>query len=232
MKVNNPEKRLNKFWGKVDLKHIKLISEQLSGKNILDIGCGYGTTTNEITKAGFKCIGIDSDLQVIEKASKKFPFCTYIEANAEKLPFEDNFFDTIILRDSLHHLYQEADFSIISTELSRVSKPKSKLIFFDPNVNSIVKFMRKVAFHKDAECDYKTAIKIMKSLNYKVTHVSFNTIYSLPLSGGYVGINLVPDLKIIHKTLLNFETFIEKLINKIGFGPYLCWRYLIVGEKN
>ena len=112
MKIENPEKRLFQFWGKVDKKHIGIISKWVSGKTILDIGSGLGTTSGEIAKQKEKeCIGIDCDLSSIETARRLYPNGTYLFQNCEELRFPDNYFDTIILRDVLHHLKGESDFN-------------------------------------------------------------------------------------------------------------------------
>lgn len=230
MKIKHPEKRLKQFWGQVDKKHIKSFSGFLTGKNILDMGCGLGTTTGYISKMGLNCIGIDFNTDAIEYCQKTYPRCNFQIANAEQLPFEDGYFDTIILRDVLHHFYGEADFNKIKKEIIRVSKSKARIIFFDPNVNFILKTMRKISSHKDEECNYETAVALMKQMKCEIIHHDFNTIYSLPLSGGYVGINFIPNIKYIQNIVLYSENYFEKLINKIGLGRQLCWRYLIVGQ--
>src|SRR5579872_6973923 len=89
MQIKNPYKRLSEFWGMVDAKHVALISEQLNGTTVLDMGSGYGTTTSTLTKAGVQCTGIDLDNEAIQKSKKLFPECTFITANAESLPFPD-----------------------------------------------------------------------------------------------------------------------------------------------
>ena len=71
----------------------------------------------------------------------------------------------------------------------------------------------------------------LAKMQHKIIYNEFNTIYSLPLSGGYVGINFVPDINFIHKAILNSEDYFENIINGIKLGRHLCWRYLIVGEK-
>lgn len=231
MKINNPERRLNQFWGHVDRKHVEIIKQYVSGQDILDMGCGFGTTTNYLTSKGYNCVGIDYDKSSIEYCNRSYPNCLFQAANAENLPFDDCTFDTIILRDALHHFYGEADFIKIKNEILRVSRKSSKIIFFDPNINLILRTMRRLSAHNDEECDYETALMIMQEMNCKVLHTKFNTLYSLPLSGGYVGINFVPDVSGIYNLIITSENILEELINKTPFGRYLCLRYLIVGQR-
>jgi SAM-dependent methyltransferase len=231
MKIEDPQKRLDMFWGKVDKKHIALIKEHIKGKRVLDMGCGYGTTTSVLTAEGYQCVGIDYDDSSVAAAKDRFPNCNFQKANAEELPFENNSFDAIVLRDALHHFYGEANFEKVKSEILRVAGPGANIIFFDPNVNFILRTMRKISKHKDEECDYETAVKIMKDMGFRIIHSKFNTLYSLPLSGGYVGINFVPGIKIIQTIILQSEKLFERLVNTLGLGRYLCWRYVLVGEK-
>ncbi len=230
MKVNNPEKRLNQFWGLVDQKHVEVIAKKIVGKNVLDMGSGLGTTTKQLTDKGFNCIGFDYDSESVEYCKKVYPDCKFVVANAEHLPYDDNCFDTIILRDALHHFYCEGDFEKIAKEMVRVSKNNARIIFFDPNVNFMIKTLRKISAHKDVECKFETAMEIMKKLGAVNIEHRFNTIYSLQLSGGYVGVNFTPNVKFIQKMILSSERFFESIFNKIGLGRYLCWRYIITGD--
>jgi 2-polyprenyl-3-methyl-5-hydroxy-6-metoxy-1,4-benzoquinol methylase len=231
MKIANPEKRLGQFWGEVDKKHIQAIADHVSGTKVLDMGCGLGTTTKNMTDMGLTSIGIDYDKDTVEYCKSAYPSCNFQMANAEQLPFEDGYFDTIVLRDALHHFYGEADFIKVKKEILRVAKPNARIIFFDPNVNFLLKTMRKLSAHDDEECKYETALEIMNEMGCKVIHKSFNTLYSLPLSGGYVGVNFVPNSKFIYKLVLGSEKIAEKVVAGIGLGRHLCWRYVIVGQR-
>ncbi len=76
MRIKAPWKRLEKgrFWQAVDAEHNRLIAEQLKDcHEVLDIGCGYGSLTAYLTKAGFDTLGVDSDQQTIDKAKCLVP---------------------------------------------------------------------------------------------------------------------------------------------------------------
>ena len=230
MKIKDPHRRLKMFWGKVDQKHICQIEKYVIGKDILDMGAGYGTTSTFLQNKGYNVIAIDLDSESIEIAKKLNPSINYKKLNAEELPFEDASFDTLVLRDALHHFVGEADFDKVKKEMYRVLRNDGRIIFFDPNVNLLIKSLRKISKHKDEECTYEEAIKKMKELNLEIIHKSFNTVYSLPLSGGYVGINFIPQLKFLQNIILYTEEILEKLIQN-SFGRRIAWRYIIVGKK-
>jgi len=202
-------------------------------KRVLDLGSGMGSTSEKIRiKGNFDVVGVDFEASEVAIAKNLYPDIDFFVANAENLPFESESFDTIVLKDSLHHFYEEADFKKVSSEMFRVLKPGGRIVFFDPNVNFIIKFLRTKANHIDAECNFESALEVMKKMKLKIVHRSFNTIFSLPLSGGYVYKNYVPHNKFLYKFLIILEQLIEFPVNWFGLGRFICWRYLIVGQKS
>jgi len=230
MEIKDASKRLKKFWGKVDQKHICEIEKHVTGNDILDMGAGYGTTATYLGSKGYNVIAIDLDSDSIEIAKKLNPAINYQKLNAEQLPFQDNSFDTLILRDALHHFVGEADFNKVQNEIYRILRNNGNIIFFDPNVNFLIKTLRKISKHEDEECTYEEAIDIMNGLNLDIIHKSFNTIYSLPLSGGYVGVNFIPQINLLQNFILFTEKIFEKLIQN-SIGRRIAWRYVVVGKK-
>ncbi|MGE5341642.1 MAG: class I SAM-dependent methyltransferase [Candidatus Omnitrophota bacterium] len=79
---------------------VELIRHQ-AGHRILDIGCGTGVNSLELTKRGFECVGIEPHEPYVAEARK------HIEAypmRAEKLDFPDKSFDTAIMIEVLEHV--------------------------------------------------------------------------------------------------------------------------------
>jgi hypothetical protein len=72
---------------------------------------------------------------------------------------------------------------------------------------------------------------INKDLGHNILHSEFNTLFSLPLSGGCVSLNFVPDIRGIENALLYNERVLEKVINRYGLSKELCRRYLIAGQR-
>ena len=129
MKIKDPHRRLKMFWGKVDQKHICQIEKYVIGKDILDMGAGYGTTSTFLQNKGYNVIAIDLDSESIEIAKKLNPLINYKKLNAEDLPFEDASFDTLVLRDALHHFVGEANFEKVKKEMYRVLRNDGRIIF-------------------------------------------------------------------------------------------------------
>lgn len=119
-------------------------------KDVIDIGCGDGTYTEELIKGKPKMIlGIDPASQAISYAklknkNKKIHFQT---ANIYSLNKLNRHFDVAIVRGVLHHLnnYKRA--------IQQVSKIADQIIVVEPNgYNIILKIIEKVSkYHREHE---------------------------------------------------------------------------------
>jgi ubiquinone/menaquinone biosynthesis C-methylase UbiE len=232
MRVAHPERRLDRFWGQVDRKHIDLLRHWIRGPRVLDLGCGYGDFTHAARERfGLESVGVDISASDLEIARGRFPDDEFVHANAEDLPLREGTFNTVVLRDSLHHLINESDWGRVSQELLRVSAPNARLIFFDPNVHFLLRLSRRLVAHRDEECTFERALSLMKGLGYEVLHTSFHTPFSMPLSGGFETAQLVPDWPRLQRSILRAEARIEQAMSRRQLGRRITFRYLIVGER-
>jgi len=119
--------------------HEALLNEimPLEGKRILDVGCGNGNTVLKIAKqvgTNGKAVGIDFSAEGIAKAKKKAieleldNVTEFRVADAEKLPFEDNYFDAVI---SECVVCLAPNKQTVLTEKTRVLKPGGKIVMHD-----------------------------------------------------------------------------------------------------
>ena len=79
----------------------------ISGKHVMDIGCGYGAMTIKIAKAGAdKVLGIDVSEKMIEKGIKENPHpnVTYKMLSAESLDSIDEKFDVVVSCLAIHYI--------------------------------------------------------------------------------------------------------------------------------
>ncbi len=72
-----------------------------SNECILDLGCGTGDLTKEISLTNARVIGVDSSAEMISKAKSKFPEIEFYEMDARQLQF-DMRFDAIFSNAVLH----------------------------------------------------------------------------------------------------------------------------------
>ncbi|MBE6527948.1 MAG: methyltransferase domain-containing protein [Thermoplasmata archaeon] len=143
-----------KFWGESAKGYKEGVKKELESKNIsdkwirkilenapekdrlkvLDIGCGPGFFTINLSKLGHDVIGIDVSKEMVEvareNAQEQGVACDFKVMNANTLEFEDNTFDLIINRVvtwTLPDLYE------CYREWRRVLAPNGRLIVFDAN---------------------------------------------------------------------------------------------------
>jgi ubiquinone/menaquinone biosynthesis C-methylase UbiE len=100
------------------------------GGTILYIACGTGICTRSVAKIATKIFGIDISQRILEQAKKltEKEGLTNIylsKADAEKLPFSDNYFDEICSSGALH--YFTNTYKALK-EMRRVLKPNSPLV--------------------------------------------------------------------------------------------------------
>ncbi|MGA2903368.1 MAG: methyltransferase domain-containing protein [Candidatus Korobacteraceae bacterium] len=95
------------------------------GERILDVGCGTGQLTAEITQFGAEVVGIDSSAEMIASARKNFPQVTFEVADVTALTYADEF-DVVISNAALHWV---RDQPAAIASIARALKRGGRLIF-------------------------------------------------------------------------------------------------------
>lgn len=99
----------------------------LQGKRILDVGCGTGELTVRMNLLGFETMGIDVhgralDLAKILAVENGLPETTFVENNAERLPFAENSFDIVTMFSVLEHVDDQMLINSLLPELKRICR--------------------------------------------------------------------------------------------------------------
>jgi len=107
------------------------------GEKVLDACCGYGSVTNWL-------IGVESNANFylsdasyvqLQRAEENLPeSCTFSLADTKELPYEENFFDKVVLKMGLHENSFSKQKDIVD-ELFRVLKPGGILIVWELYLN-------------------------------------------------------------------------------------------------
>lgn len=122
-------KRIGKLYEYMDI----------SGKKILDIGCGNGAYTIELAKKATCVIGMDVEPnRLIDyherlkplRAQKEILNNYVIHASGEHLPFKDGYFDIVTMIEVFEHVNDEGN---VLKECNRVLKDNGTLVFYVPN---------------------------------------------------------------------------------------------------
>jgi len=132
--------------------------------NVLDVGSGCGGFIPVIkqTFPDAKITGTDPDIRSLETARQKFPEVNFLEMEAEKLQFEDNYFDVATISMALHHL---PGVKKGLKEMRRVVKPEGWIIINELISNNLspAQEVHKMYHHFRSRIDRLTGIYHRKS---------------------------------------------------------------------
>jgi len=93
------------------------------GERILDLGCGDGQLTAQLTETGAVVTGVDASAEMVVAARERG--VDALEAKAESLPFPDASFDAVFSNAVLHWV---RDHDAMMTEVRRVLKPGGRFV--------------------------------------------------------------------------------------------------------
>jgi ubiquinone/menaquinone biosynthesis C-methylase UbiE len=124
----NVERELKKrsMWKVYTLILEEILQSDSNISNAIDVACGMGNFTRELSKHNEfkKIIGIDflkETFNIARKTKKKFENIYFLQGNLLNLPFKDRSFDLTVCLNTLHHIHKN-DFLEAIDELSRVTK--------------------------------------------------------------------------------------------------------------
>jgi ubiquinone/menaquinone biosynthesis C-methylase UbiE len=101
-----------------------------AGARVADLGCGSGTFTTLLERAGYDCVGLDISTKLIAVGRRKYPGIAFVAGDIERLPFPDASIDGVLLSGVVHHF---PDPSRCAEEVFRVLRPDGRFVAFDPN---------------------------------------------------------------------------------------------------
>lgn len=121
--IDRKVERLHQY---IEARNAELIAKYLTGKRVLEIGCGQGSFIASLARnRGCQCVGVDASGEMIEAASKRNPGPEYRVMDGADLKFPDQSFDVVLFVYVLHHV-EKLDETI--AEAKRVGR---KVIFYE-----------------------------------------------------------------------------------------------------
>ena len=102
----------------------KLVDPQ-KGQTILDLAAGTGASSVAFLKEGVRVVAADFSMGMLEEGRKRHPQIEFVFADATKLPFRAEEFDTVTISFGLRNVENT---ELALSEMLRVLKPGGKLV--------------------------------------------------------------------------------------------------------
>jgi ubiquinone/menaquinone biosynthesis C-methylase UbiE len=145
--------RYDLVWASLTRQFIPLLLDAVEighGMSVLDVACGPGYVAAEAKERGAIATGVDFAKGMVAIATKMFPGISFVEGDAQDLPFARGAYDRVLLNFGLLHLARPEK---SCAEAFRVLKPGGKFgftVWASPSENPGAKIIQDAL---DAEAD-------------------------------------------------------------------------------
>lgn len=122
---------------------------------VVDFGCGYGRTLNELWNLGYKnTIGFDFSREMIKRGQHEYPFLNLRVLKDNILPCENESVDMIILFAVLTCIIDNSEQINLMQEVNRVLKPGGTIYINDFLLNSDQRNINRYKYYADRYDSY------------------------------------------------------------------------------
>ena len=99
----------------------------------LDVGCGTGTLTQRLQRAGYTMTGIDPSEGMLAVLRSRAPEIEAVKASGTALPFPNDRFGLVIAVAVMHHIADPGAVRLTLSEMARVAAPGGRIVVWDHN---------------------------------------------------------------------------------------------------
>lgn len=229
----NPAKWIHAHHRDLELTIADMLRAASAGADIVEIGCGSGGVAAHHVHNARSIVGTDlSDtaLDIARSFFKDRTDLTYIQSDAEGLPFGDESFDVAIAKEVLEHV---PDAHAAIREVSRVLKKSGTFALSTPNRDSLHLRLNRKLGHQDFKCSgdhikeytFSEMCDILRECGFKIVEARGVTL--LPYH--YVK-EVFPDSV---RYLEDHDDEFVELLSVLGrrSGPEYAFCYVITASK-
>ena len=188
--------------------------ELRAGERLLEIGCGEGANLHHLRQTGAIRFGIDYSAAKTSFAKQKTD-AHVATADATRLPFADESFDAVLIRDVLHHI---RDAGAVLGEAHRVLQKGARLTLLEPNRASPLPAERGVLRSTPAHLGGSLA-----RAGFTVTRQTFEQPFPIErvLLHPTMGLPSLAEVPLVARALGAAEAIARRLL------PARTWMYLV-----
>ena len=127
---------LKHYWNLIHLKKMDFFSKVALDSLILDIGCGDGNLLKTLAAKGYNQL-YGFDIKIPEIVDKKL---SLKKGSMLDMPYPENFADTLICFNVMHHLLDIRDYDLFLNNCKRVLRDEGIFFLVEPERNLFRKF--------------------------------------------------------------------------------------------
>ena len=161
------------YWpvfGKMYRRRVELALEECTGGNrVLEVGFGTGLAFPNLHDTYKEIHGIDltADIHAVKSLFEPMGIPLFLEkGDVLKMPYEDNYFDTVLLVSILEHL-KPIELEQAFVEVRRVLKPGGQMVYGTPVEKPFMVFMFRMLGHNIRDEHFSTEKEIAAAA-YKI----------------------------------------------------------------
>lgn len=164
--VNDKDPIRYYYWpvfGKMYRKRVELaLSECSGGERILEVGFGTGLAFPNLHETYQEIHGLDltADIESVKSVFEPMGIPLFLKnGDVLNMPYEDNYFDTVLLISILEHL-KPNELKQAFAEVKRVLKPQGQMVYGTPVEKPFMVFMFRMLGHDIRDEHFSTEKEI------------------------------------------------------------------------
>lgn len=154
------------YWpvfGRMYRRRVELaLGECTGGERVLEVGFGTGLAFPNLHDHYKEIHGIDltADIKAIESVFEPLNIQLSLKkGDVSKMPYEDDYFDTVLLVSILEHL-KPVELELALLEVRRVLKPGGQMVYGTPVEKPFMEFMFRLLGHNIRDEHFSTEMDI------------------------------------------------------------------------
>jgi ubiquinone/menaquinone biosynthesis C-methylase UbiE len=151
------------IFGGMYRRRVELALEQCSGgERVLEVGFGTGLAFPNLHELYQEIHGIDltADIEAVKSVFEPIGIPLFLkQGDVLSLPYEDNYFDTVLLISILEHLKPQ-ELKQACAQVKRVLKPGGQMVYGTPVEKPFMVFMFKLLGHNIRDEHFSTEREI------------------------------------------------------------------------
>ncbi len=193
---------------------------------LLEMGCGEGNNLYRLRAVG-RCFGTDLFTPKVSFARRAVAGVDFAAADAAALPFVAGAFQTVFIRDLLHHT---DDPEAVLAEAMRVLRPRGRFLLIEPNGrNPLVNLQsRIVAAEREARAFNPTRVEALLR-GQPLDEIAISTAHPLPLRRMVfhykLGLPRLGERRGVRDTLAGIERGLARII------PPSRWEHVVATAR-